>query len=471
MDHEDIWLKSNIKINFKQFFDDTLNYDNLTINQEKYNDYRPTKLQFHISSLEMESSIQGKIYYANRLTRTHARNAKVCQYNSNTKEWVPVKTIQNNKEKTLEFEVNQAGVIGVFVNHYWYTSFTQRMADEYPNWTKIRNNKESVGQQFLNYFGLELETIQDYLEWIQEQKYIGTADLHMHDWIYMYQLPDIKTSDKLEVFKGTSEEVPVLDTIQTFFYNDTNQGGIFDYQENRFYTTKSYGNLRLLLTRKESITAHEITPMNFHLWNTFDEFGLLVGVTRQHLEDNASFKERILDVFRYPSGTHDIGLTNGIARDLNMIQRFIWKDDTKNCLLQNKEGKTIDVRSIRINNQPLEEDDYIVDGAGNILIYKKNMGTSHEVSYITGIEKYQIYDRNNTSLYKMMYQEDGQATSMLRSWVEYINTFAPVMWNHFNWDEGFWDTIDKDLTGLGYLPNIWDSNIDVWKDYALESER
>lgn len=474
IEHEDIWIKSSDTLSWRQFFVESLNYDNLSVNKESYSDFRPTRLQFHLYSGTPNQTIQVKIPYANRLNRTHVKNAGVFRYVDSTKDWIRVAHTINKEEKTIEFTTDRIGVYCIFVNHYWYTSFTKRMAEEYPSWTKIRQTTESVGQQFLNYFGIELETVQDYLDWISEQKYIHTADIHMYDWIYMYQLPDIRVSDKLTFTKRTSmgsEEVPILDTLQEFFYNDLNKGGILDYQDNRFYTARKYGTLELTLTRGEETTTHILDPIHYHLWNIFDEFGLLVGVKRLHLEDNASFKERILDVFRYPSGTHDEGLTNGLARDLRLIKRITWKDDTKDCVLKNSHGKQIDIRSLRVDNQPLDESEYEVDIFGNIRIFRKNTGKSHEISFIEGIDKYQIYDKSNIDLYKMMYQEDGQATSRLRKWVEYINTFAPVMWDRFNWDEGFWDTIDESLTGLGYLPNIWDSSIDSWKDYVFESDR
>jgi hypothetical protein len=482
INHEDIWIESTEPLSWRQFFDETLNYENLYINGYNYTDYRPTRLQFHLSSDTIYQNINVRIKYANRLTRTHAKHAAICKYDEARKQWVIINHTLNTEDKTLDFTTNSIGVFGVFINHYWYSSFTQRIADEYPNWTKIRQSSESVGQLFLNYFGIELETVKDYLDWISEQKYIGTVDLHAYDWIKMYPLPDIQTTDDIKVYRvfsgGATQPVTILETIKEFFYNDRNEGGIIDYQEKKFYTSRNYGVLRFDITQKGVTTSYTIEPVDYHVWNALDEFGLLLGVERMHLEKNADFKERILDVFRYPSGTHDIGLTHGIARELGLIQRkdrfgkkLIWQDDNKDLYLKNVTGKIIDIRTLRVDNQPLQENEYEVDERGNIRIYARKTGQAHEISFIYGIEKYQLYDKTDEALYKMMFQPDGQATPTLLNWVEYINTVAPVMWDRFNWDEGFWDTIDKQLTGLGYVPNIWDSNIEVWKDYVFESER
>ncbi|MGV7000386.1 low copy number virion structural protein [Priestia megaterium] len=481
VNHEDIWIESTSLLTWRQRFESAFNYENLTINKPSYSDYQPTRLQFHMSSATVNQTIKVKIKYANRLTKSHLEHAVICQYDSIKKDWIVIPHTINRKQQTLDFTSNAIGVFTVFINYYWYSTFTQRIADEYPNWTKIRQSKESTGQLFLNYFGIELETIHNYLEWIHEQKYIGTADVAALDWIQMYQLPTVASTDELKFLRAsgsTMVDVPILESLQEFFYNDFNDGGIVDYQDSKFYTTKSYGRIVVNITRDGVTTTNALTPVDYHIWNTFDEFGLLLGVERLHLENNQSFKDRILDVFRYPSGTHDIGLTNGIARELNMVTRadtagkaLVWTNDAKDLFLKNSSQKKIDIRSLRIDDKQLEDSQYTVDEMGNIRVYALKKGVSHTVSFIAGIEKYQLYEKSNRELYHMMFEEDGQATPTLLKWVEYINTVAPVMWDRFRWDEGFWDTIDKQLTGLGYVPNIWDSDIEVWKDYVFESER
>ncbi|MCY9186611.1 low copy number virion structural protein [Bacillus halotolerans] len=481
VEHEDIWIESSETLSWKQKFDDTLNYENLKINEGNYTDYKPSKLQFCFVSSIAQQNIKVRINCANRLSNIHGKNAAICRYEESEQQWVLIEHDWDADNKTLSFETDFIGIYGVFINHYWYTSLTQRMADEYPIWTKIRQTKNSAGQLFLNFFGIELETVQDYLEWIQDQKYIQTADLKTLDWIYMYQLPEIKTSDVISPtrFNGIEDiDVTVLESLKEFFYNERNEGGILDYKENKFYTVKNHGQLTFNISNEDSKVSIKVKPTNFHIWNAFDEFGLLVGVERLYLEKNGDYKERILDVFRYPSGTHDTGLTNGIARDLRMIQRkdkaekyIKWKDDSKDLVLKNQSQKNIDVRTLRIDDKNLREDQFHVDSIGNIRVYALNQNKQHTVSFISDLEKFELFNKTNESLYKIMFQEDGQATFTLFKWVEYINTIAPIMWDRFKWDEGYWDAIDKSLTGLGYVPNIWDSNIEIWKEYKFDSDQ
>src|SRR5690606_11731772 len=110
------------------------------------------------------------------------------------------------------------------------------------------------------------------------------------------------------------------------------------------------------LTRNGKTSTHTVEPMDHHLWNALDEFGLLLGVRRLHRETNAAYKERLFDVFRYPAGAHDTGLTNGIARDLNLIHRqdkngtpLVWKDDRNDFVLRNTSGRYVDIRSLRVD--------------------------------------------------------------------------------------------------------------------------
>lgn len=266
VEHEDIWIESSDTLSWQQRFDDTLNYENLQINKKEFTDYKPSKLQFCFVSSIVQQNIKVKIPYANRLSDIHAKNAAICRYEESEKQWVLIQHALDDVNKTLNFETDITGIYGVFINHYWYSSLTQRLADEYPIWTNIRQNKNSTGQAFLNFFGIELETVQNYLEWIQDQKYIQTADIRTLDWVHMYQLPDIKTSDELSVTRFNGIEavnVTVLESLKEFFYNDRNEGGILDYEENKFYTVKNHGQLTFDILRNDSSTSIKIKQQIF----------------------------------------------------------------------------------------------------------------------------------------------------------------------------------------------------------------
>lgn len=438
--------------------------------EKLYHAYEPTLLQFQVNA---EGDFELKIPYKHQLKPIEAKYAIICKYNSNKEIWEEIDFENNKEDKAFIIKENESGIYGVFKNRYWYSTFTQELANEYPRWTRVRQSKESVGQQFLNFFGIELEELEDWLNWILDQKFISTADIHVLDWIYMYQIEDVKQNDEIKIFNqenGRTEIVPVVDRLQDFFFNDSNQGGIIDFDENKFYSKIKYENLRGVIRRDGKIKEFEAKPIPFHVWNIFDEFGLLLGVKRLYLEDNVSFKERLLDVFRYPANTSKKGLLNGIARELNLIKRdAIWRDDFKEFVIKNNSG--LPIKNIKVDYQELDEEQYEIIDEQHVKIFPLEQGKEHIVSFIYGLETHELHDKKDEKLHLLMFQDNGQATDKLINWVSYINTIAPIMWDHFKWDEAFWDTISKDLSGLGYIPNMWDTDISIWKNYKFFVDR
>lgn len=433
------------------------------VSDELYHAYRPTPMQFDITSMDMWTSLDLYLSAGEKLNETELKHVAICQHDGVSKwDMLPAQLEDKN---TFKVSVKKKGIVGVFVNEYWYSSITPNMAKEFPIWTDIRQKKESVGQQFMNYFGMTLEAFRDKLDWVKAQRFIGTLNTRMMDWIYIYEIPQIDPTND-NIFYHGDQWLPEVTKLEEFVYEKKEGCIIFDFEKRRMYSRKRYKELTLFLDYLPVTITVEPVPQQ--VWNSFDEFGLLMGVRRLYLERNERYKERILDVFRYPANSGDEGLTNGVARELDLIQHTRWLDDSKNLYLR---GENIDYRTLRVDGFPLERNQYYVDYMGHILIYAMNTGKQHDVSFIKNIVKYELHDKDNPGLHQLMFNEDGQASQRLLKWVDYINQVAPVMWNRFNWDEGYWDTIDKSMTGLGYVPNMWDSNIDIWKDYTFDPKR
>ncbi|CDQ41793.1 hypothetical protein [Virgibacillus salexigens] len=444
-------------------------------NGEWYTDYRLTDLQFELSTNETDPSIKITIPYSNRLTAIEAKYAIICFYDPETHEWNEIDSINNTEQMSFEFETDVNGIFGICINKYWYSTFTQSLANEYPQWTRIRKSKESIGQQFLNFFGIHLEEVEDWLNWIDEQKHLVSAETKMLDWIYTYSLPKINQNDDIRIFYQKDNKtylLPILESIHEFFYNDANEGGIIDYRERKFYCQDSYDQIRGIVKNKDGVSEFKATPKPYHIWNTLDEFGLLLNLKRNYLETNTAFKNRLLDVFRYPANTSKDGLSSGIARELNLItHNENWLDDSNPFLIYNKSGWLVDLNSIKVDYQPLESDQFEILNGNHILIYPLNQGRNHTVSLIAGIEKYEFHDTSNPELHYLMFKDNGQATERMIDWVAYINTVAPIMWNKFKWGEGYWDTVSKELSGVGYIPNMWDTDTENWKNYSFTHNR
>jgi len=442
--------------------------DNVFTEERDYASFEKTPLQYRITS-ESGEDVQVTIPYSNRLSDSDAAHAVIC-FHDGISNWRPVKTDCDQNQRILKATLAGKNlIIGLFLNEYYYSEYTQYMADEFPTWTTLRRQKNSLGQKFLNYFGMQFEKAMSDLRDLRRQRFIDTLDEKMMDWVWIYPIPQISASDELTIYDqedpSLRKEVPILSTLKEFFLNMEQKGVLIDYQSRAMYSIKRYDTILGVVQNIDNRQGFRTTPAPHLVWNPFDEFGLLVGVKRLPLEGNARYRERIKDAFRYPANSSELGLTHALGRELDLIKRATWKDDTKNLYIK---GSGLDPRTIRIDGQKIEPNMYAVDRFGNIMIQAFREGKQHTVSIIKDIFKHELHNKEDEELYKMMFGEDGQATDKLVNWVNYINEVAPVMWGKFNWDEGYWDTISKDLTGIGYLPNIWDSDIKVWNDYTFK---
>lgn len=446
---------------------------------EHYKDYRFTDLIYTARLKEGPAKIEVNLLYAHNLSTIQARYASVFYYNRG--KWIEADTEIDEDEKLLKALISTKGLLdekemifAIFFNHYWYSPYTKVLAEAFPTWSHLHKDKNSNGQRFLNFFGMEMEELKEHFDWINRQHFIGKVDITQVDWVYAYVNKGPIPNNSVPYMQGVNKKIPVkvLEGVKDFDYNTANEGVLIDYDKGLVYTQYEYNTLYIDL---EDGTSIALEKRLHQIWNTFDEFGTLLGVTRHFGEKNYRFIERILDVFRYPSNTSDIGLTHGIARDLDMIQRWrkdshnedielLWQDDTHPLLIRNKSGMLLDHRTLRVDGKEIENGHgYTVDKNNNILINPRNEYKPHRISIVQGVEKYELHNREDVELHALMFEENGLATARFESWVQYIRKIAPVMWDDFQWDKGYWDTINKELTGIGYVPNHWDSNIDKWK--------
>lgn len=60
------------------------------------------------------------------------------------------------------------------------------------------------------------------------------------------------------------------------------------------------------------------TPTTHHVFNEFDQQGIFLGLERLRNEDNATYKQRLLDVMTNKASSAYRGLINGITRELGL---------------------------------------------------------------------------------------------------------------------------------------------------------
>jgi hypothetical protein len=225
------------------------------------------------------------------------------------------------------------------------------------------------------------------------------------------------------------------------------------------------GHLDLSITAPngQEIYRETMPLLIHHVWNFFDEFGLLLDTPRLYGEKNAPYKERILDVFRRPAGSHYQGLINGIARELGLIHEVQWHDGRKDITLYHNR---IDIDSILVDGDTPEA--IGKDEHGRIVLYGNpdNAGITQTVRFIVGVEVHEIHDNEDRSFQDTLYNLDGTATKLLKHYTTTIHNHVPIFWGQWKWNEGFWNTSDNDMIGYGYVPVLYDASFSGWNHYV-----
>lgn len=431
-----------------------------SVQQEDGQEYywpRPTDIFYEVSAdTDLSAPVTVELDLESILTPSELSRAEVRYYSSGA--WQKINSTVSGS--ILSFQVLQPGTYGVFVNEFAYSRFTKYMASLLPSWMEIRKNPASIGQQFLNHFGLEFEVIQDYLDWCLNNQFIGTANVGQIDIIYKADLPPGVTSNHQITVYDDQQPIQLVDTVEAF-YRANNHVAIIDFERRIVYTRFFYENGIDIkaVDGAEVIEAKNIPLEIHHVWNSFDEFGLLLGLKRLYGERNAEFKERILDVFRYPANSTRLGLYHAVARELGLIRRITWEDDKVPLTIQ---AENLLPETILVDGQKVNVE---INSDGSVTIPPQNTGRARTVSFIAGFYLHALHDSDDEVLVSLLYEGDYHPTSYFRSLVERLHREIPIMWDEFKWDEGFWDVVNKDFLGLEFLPTVWDLDPSVWRIY------
>ena len=364
-----------------------------------------------------------------------------------------------------------------------FSKYTEKIKAMLPFWFKMKKKpNESVGLSFLHIFGIELDEIENMLEYAQRQYYIDTADINMQDVVYKVNMPSGCDINKIEnVFSGQDTLVKV-DTLYEFYliedrinrtHHNFNQHNIYfldDINKTIFvrqpYNKSSkYPNGYIYIKYDGEILEKEL--LLHQVWNFFDEFGAIVGCKRLYGENNLSYQYRILDVFKYHANSTLKGITNGIARELNLREHKVWDDTTTDFIIKDDMViiDTIEVDDEKPNNIYIDKNNYVIlKGDNNYKNKKAN------VTYIRSLSvcAFNSYDVNN-SLSNELFKSDGTPTEILIEYIEQIKNESSILWNDFVYNDSIWIKDSDDYYGnhFAFLPYRYDANIGGFAKYGF----
>lgn len=365
-----------------------------------------------------------------------------------------------------------------------FAKYTERIRTMLPFWFKIKKHpRETLGIDFLNVFGLQLDDIEKVLDYAQRQYYIDTADEHFVDIVYKVLLPSHYDTDEISMVYTDTKSLDRVFSLFDFFQLEKNIYDIYNEKPSTdFYildTTNKIIYVREPFDKDNENTNGKINisykgnkkvfPLQLHhVWNFFDEFGALVGCKRLYGEKNHSYKQRILDVFKNPANSTRYGLVNGIARELNLRHIEQWKNLAEDYVI---EHRMVIVNTIKINDEYVPVENVKVNNKGALVLLgdKEKEGQSAEVSFICGMEMTKLLNAyDETKLNTELFNDDGTITELLNKYIQEIGKDASILWNDFKYDEAFWidETEDYYEKQYGFKPTLMDANIKGFASYG-----
>lgn len=282
---------------------------------------------------------------------------------------------------------------------------TRNILNRFPSWTKTFADSleratpelalpETNAGKFINaLIGDSLDTIDEFISRIELDSFIDSANENEIAWIYLCA----PVSPGFIKVRGDNVELARVSTMKELLdHRSTDYVFFYNFTTNELYTLKKFINLLVDNTKFDLMPAQAL--------NSFDEFGLRVGLQRLYLETNANFAKRILDVAQNPPSINEEGLKLTLRRELD-----IWR----------AVGATPDSN---------------YQGATPEIIEISDMMTMLKFFSKEGIPTKQFYD-----------------------FVEYINENYPTNLGYIKWGEAYWDYAGKKSEGVLSIPQITDS--------------
>lgn len=366
-----------------------------------------------------------------------------------------------------------------------FAEITTVMQKELPRWFKMRTDNTSKGAQFLNTFGLQYDDIQFMLQYALDNQFIGTADVHQIDIIYKANIPaGLKEEDNF-IFIGSNVKLQPCNSLQEFYegidtrflerkevyypnpyYVDWERGLV--YFKRAYDKTETYSEgkvvLRMLDADYKILMEHDLPQHIHHVWNFFDEFGLLLDTARLYGERNREYKERLLDVFRHPANSTKAGLEFHLARELGLWKEEKWYDGGAELVLRQS---NILPYSIEVDGVKWGENMITYDHSGRVVLQgdEEFRNVSRTVRFISGLKMHAFHEKRDYAFQRELYDIDGTPTTMLQYYVDLITNKIPILWDNFVWNESFWDVADTEMSGYGAIPTFNDARFLNWQKY------
>ena len=285
------------------------------------------------------------------------------------------------------------------------TDHTRSVLSRFPGWTKIYADSIEkatpdlatpdtlAGQFFNSLIGESLDDIDSMVSNIELNSYISSADLDEIAWAYV-SLP--VAAGFVKVYGDGVELSRVGSYSQLLQHTEDEFVFYYNHLTSELFTLKKYKTLY--------VDTQSYGQVAIQAFNSFDEFGLHVGLQRLYLETNERFKSRILDVYLNPPDINVGGLKRTLRRELDIWSVYGATPDS------NYSGATPEI---------LELSDLVQD------------------------EKY--------------FTNEGNPKDSFFDLVEDLNQRFPSNYGYIKWNESYWDYAGLKNEGVSRIPQYADA--------------
>lgn len=360
--------------------------------------------------------------------------------------------------------------------------FSEKIRSKLPLWFNMKKSpNHSIGAQFLNIFGLQLDDIDAVMNYAFEQTTIDSIDNEFIDLLHRAILPINFDFDKVEKITGDKKELTEITDLFTFLNLKKTYGTNYseEYVDDSYYIDKensiiylhyAYGikNImhgEIVIHYDGKVEAVETTI--HHMWNFFDDLGALVGCKRLIAEPNENFKERILNVFRFPQNSTERGLANAVANDIGIRKTEKWERTDRDFIIYDK---MVILKTISVNGKYITNKDFEITKDNEIVIYKNaKLPKDSLVSYISGLTMKALNATDDLYMSNLLFNADGTAKDKLKELIESSRKKSSMLWGSFKYDEAMWSKNDNDFSNeyFGFVSPVMDADIKGFANYGF----
>jgi len=317
-----------------------------------------------------------------------------------------------------------------------YSNRTQMIANEWPQWTAIREKTTSHGQQYINAVALEIDAIYVELTDIKQQMYLYEMNPNETAWLFCYQWDMYLSS--VDQIMSNGAPLTICNTIQEF-YQQGLDGIIIDFESQKCYAKQAYP-LVSIITHNKSIAIQGSWVARKNAW---DHVGILLNMPRLSLESNIDYSDRLKKTYWYVRNSSHEGLAYAIALAANQIKIHQWINDTRPLFIA---STSILIDSIRLDGLPITKQEYTITDQGYVVLIPQDSGIIREVHWIDNIFVHSWFD---FTIESDRITNHGHPTEQQIKRIETWASFANQQWGSALFGSVSWQ-MENAIMPIGY---------------------